>query len=118
MKKTLAVLALSATAAFAAPAFAATGWAGLAGSQSVSGGQSTSTMVGSGWKVAGSLNSNQAYGDVAAGNHGVTTSSGSQSTNLSGSAGQGAGFAGSAGAAGGQGAAIGGFASFHGFGGF
>jgi len=116
MKKTLAVLALSAICV--APAFAAGGWAGLAGSQSVSGGQSTSTMVGSGWKVAGSFNSNQAYGDVAAGNHVVTTSSGSQSTNLSGSAGQGAGFAGSAGAAGGQGAAVGGFVSFNGFGGF
>ncbi len=116
MKKTLAVLALS--LAFAAPSFAASGWGGFAGSTSTSGGQSGSVMTGSGWKIARSVNSNQAFGDVAAGKHGVTTSSGSQSVNISGSAGQGSGVAGSIGSAGGAGTAFGGFQGFSGFGGW
>ncbi len=116
MKKILMVVALS--AAFAAPSFASGSWGGFASSSSVSGGQSGSVMMGSGWKVAGSYNANQAYGDVSAGKHGVSTSSGSQSTNLSGSAGQGSGVAGSIGAAGGAGSAFGGFQGFQGFGGW
>lgn len=116
MKKTILGLALA--LGLSAAAFASTpiGFPNAsANSFSMSGGTSNTMMTGSGWKLGGSYNANQSFGGAAANNGIVQTQAGSQSTNLSGSIGEGSGSVASAGMAGGFGSSFGSFSGFSGF---
>ena len=109
MKKMLSFLSLAFV--LAAPAFA-NGSVAMAGSQSFSTGGTQTLLTGSGWKVSGSLNGNQAYANAYTGAGAALTSSGSQSVNISGAAGQGSGVTGAGGFSEGAGTAFAQFKPF------